>query len=169
MRASFSCAMKRGIEQDPSRLVQNSRLLERSVLLPALVALLLDLVFYTGFYASDDAQYLITAETILAGEPFPVDIASVRLGMTLPMTILSAVTGGRVHLVSLAFATVHAALVVLAFLLGRLVHGKAEARIAAVLVAICPFYYLFAGAILPDLINAAWLALSLWLLLVALD
>jgi hypothetical protein len=141
----------------------------RSLVLPVAIALILDALFYTGYLASDDNGYLSTAYRVVHGQSMTAYVGSVRAGMSIPVIVLYALAGGRVHLIATAFALLHPLLVVLVHCIGRLAHGDAVARMAALLIAICPFLYLYAGAILPDLLMSAALALSLIATLIALS
>jgi hypothetical protein len=131
------------------------------------IASILDAIFYTGYFASDDSGYLSAAAVVLRGGLMPSHVGSVRLGMTLPVVALYWLSDGSVHLVAAAFALLHPLLVVLVLLAGTVAHGAAVGRLAAMLTAICPFLYVFAGAILPDLITTSWIMVSLLLVLIA--
>jgi hypothetical protein len=135
-----------------------------------LVALAIDFLFYTGFYASDDIGYLAGAD-LLTGGPGPAgpdnvsrDVSIARLGMTIPTGVASWLTGGDVSAIAWLFVLYHLALVVLAFVLGRLLHGEIAGLAAAGLAATCPVFTVFAGAILPDNAAALWLGLLVLLL-----
>ena len=138
--------------------------------LALLVALAIDFLLYTGFYASDDIGYLAGAELVAGGEdrdaPDDVtyDLSIDRLGMTLPTGIAWWLTDGDVQAIAWLFVLCHLALVVLAFALGRLIHGETAGLAAAALAATCPVFTVFAGAILPDNATALWLGIVLLLL-----
>jgi hypothetical protein len=141
----------------------------RSLVLPLAIALILDAVFYTGYLASDDNGYLSIGYRVLRGEAMPVYVGSVRLGMSIPVIVLYWLADGRAHLIASAFALLHPVLVVLVYCIGHLSHGPTVARMAAVLTAICPFMYVFAGAILPDLLMSSGIALSLIAVMLAVS
>jgi hypothetical protein len=134
------------------------------------VALVLDFLFYTGFFASDDLQYLTGARGIARllelhgrGSAIP-GMGNARLGMTVPAGVVYWLSDGNVATVAWYHVIYHLLLVGLAFLLGRLFHGERAGLIAAAIAATCPVLYFFAGAILPDNVTAVWLAVILMLL-----
>ncbi len=135
-----------------------------------LVALVLDFLFFTGFFASDDLQYLTGARKIaslLALEGSGEGVAGMgnsRLGVTVPSGVVYWITGGSVAAVAWFHVLYHLILVGLAFALGRLFHGERAGLIAAGIAATSPILYVFAGAILPDNATSVWLALILILL-----
>lgn len=138
--------------------------------LTLLVALAIDFLLYTGFFASDDIGYLAGAEMMVRGtEPqgadnISRDVSIARLGMTIPTGVAYWLTGGDVSAIAWLFVLYHLALIVLAFALGRLVHGEVAGLAAAGLAATCPVLTVFAGAILPDNATALWLGILLLLL-----
>jgi 4-amino-4-deoxy-L-arabinose transferase-like glycosyltransferase len=138
------------------------------------VAALLDFLFYTGFFASDDASYLKAARQIaqlgtdVPGFHWRDSIATTRLGITVPDGLAYWLTGGSIAAIAWFHTTYHLALVLLAYAIGREVSDVRDVRaglIAAALVATSPVLYLFAGAVLPDKATAGWLAVLLLLLL----
>lgn len=140
-----------------------------SLALILLVALVLDFLFYTGFFASDDLQYLTGARGIarlldLESGGVEPGMGNSRLGVTVPAGAVFWATGGSVAAVAWFHVLYHLALVVLAFALGRLFHGERAGLIASAITATSPILYFFAGAILPDQVTAVWLALILLLL-----
>jgi len=138
--------------------------------LTLLVALAIDFLLYTGYYASDDIGYLAGAEMIVTGaqpegpDNISRDVSIARLGMTIPTGVAYWLTHGDVSAIAWLFVLCHLALVVLAFMLGRLVHGEVAGLAAAGLAATCPVFTVFAGAILPDNATALWLGILLLLL-----
>src|SRR5688572_9222594 len=135
-----------------------------------LIALALDFLFYTGFFASDDLQYLTGARKIAAllhlqapGSGAP-GMGNVRLGITVPAGFTWWISGGSVAAVAWMHVVYHLALVGLAFALGRLFLSERAGLIAAAIAATSPIFYFFAGAILPDNATAVWLAVILLLL-----
>lgn len=135
------------------------------------IALLLDFLYYTGFYASDDISYLRTAREIgTFGDAFADynwrgSIANTRLGITVPDGLVYWVSGGDVSVIAAGHVVYHLMLVVLAFAIGREVWDVRTGLLAAALVATSPILYLFAGAVLPDHAMSVWLALLLLVLL----
>lgn len=135
-----------------------------------LIALALDFLFYTGFFASDDLQYLTGARKIAAllhlrvpGSGAP-GMGNARLGMTVPAGFAYWISGGSIAAVAWFHVIYHLALVGLAFALGRLYQGERAGLVAAGIAVTSPIFYVFAGAILPDNPTAVWLAVILILL-----
>lgn len=135
-----------------------------------LVALLLDAIFYTGYFASDDQSYLRAARAIanggdLAHWKWTSSIANTRLFVTGPDGIVYGLTGGNVAAIAWFHTAYHLALVLLAFAIGQEVADRAVGVGAAAVVAVNPIFYVYAGAVLPDNAAAVWLAVLLLLLL----
>jgi 4-amino-4-deoxy-L-arabinose transferase-like glycosyltransferase len=135
------------------------------------VALVLDFLYFTGFFASDDASYLKAARQIanfghdIRGFAWRDSIATTRLGVTIPDGWVYWLTDGNVAAIAWFHCIYHLALVILAYAIGREAWEERIGLIAAVLVATCPMLYLYAGAVLPDNATAVWLAVLLLLLL----
>jgi 4-amino-4-deoxy-L-arabinose transferase-like glycosyltransferase len=127
-------------------------------------ALLIDFVFYTGFYASDDVSYVDGARGLVEEGDGPASLGAVRLGMTVPSGLVYALSGGSVAAIAWFHVLYHLALVVLAFILGRLYHDERTGLFAAALAAMSPIFYVYAGAILPDNPTAVWLGVVMLLL-----
>ena len=129
-----------------------------------LFALAIDFVFYTGYYASDDAQYLLGANQVVKGVDLRATVGSSRLGLTLPGAAILWLTGGEIAWVAWFHVLYHLGLVVIAFHLGRLVADERVGHLAAGLAAVQPLFYIYAGAVLPDNVLSFWLGLLLVLL-----
>src|SRR5690606_22764004 len=130
------------------------------------VALALDFIFFTGFFASDDRQYLDGAGKIadLLSLELPeggAGLGNSRLSIIVAYGIVYWLTEGSAAAVAWFHVLYHLVLVVLAFALGRLYHSEQAGLIAAGLAATNPIFYVFAGAVLPDNATAVWLALVL--------
>jgi hypothetical protein len=117
------------------------------------LALLLDFLFFTGFYASDDIQYIDSAVSVARDGVMPPGFGNTRLGVALPGAFVLWVTGGSLTAMVWSYVGYHLALVPIAYVLARLLFDERAGLIAAALVAINPLLYGFAGAVLPD--NAA--------------
>jgi hypothetical protein len=129
------------------------------------VAFGLDFVFYTGFYASDDMTYLQGAhELVHLGSELSVSTATLRLGMTLPNSLVYWLTGGDSAAIAWSYVLCHLALVVLAYVIAQTVGNPRAGLIAAAMTAGSPVLYIYAGAVMPDLPTAVWLALLLLML-----
>lgn len=137
------------------------------------LTLALDTFFYTGFFATaDDNCYLLAAHRLAQGLPLLEvwDVAEqimaiLRLAITLPMALVSFLARGRIFWVAYSFIAYHLALVVLAWLMANLLHGRLTAWLTAALTACAPLLYLHAGACLPDLALALWMGLAILALL----
>lgn len=138
-----------------------------------LVALALDFLFFTGFFASDDRQYLDGASKIAAllsleSPTGGAGLGNSRLSMIVPSGVVYWLSDGSAAAVAWFHVLYHLILVLLAFLLGRLYHSDRAGLLAAGLAATSPVFYMYAGATLPDNAAAVWLALVLLLLELAM-
>lgn len=135
------------------------------------VALGLDFLYFTGFYASDDVHYLETARQLaslgsdLDGFSWQSSIANTRLGLNVPSGLVYWISDGDVAVIAWFHVVYHLALVVLAYAIGRELHDTRTGLIAAALIAVNPVLYLHAGAVLPDNATAVWLGVLLLMLL----
>lgn len=125
------------------------------------VAFVLDFVFFTGYFASDDYGYLMGARAAAGEAPFVPATGNARLAMTLPMAFVYWITSGSIAAIAWFHVGYHLALVVLTFVLARLIHDERTGLLAAALVAISPLLYVFAGAVLPDNATACWVVAAL--------
>jgi hypothetical protein len=133
----------------------------RAVGLLALLAWLLNLYFYTGYYASDDMAYLEGVQHLANLQPIDAtDIAQMRLLVTAPAAFVYRLFGSTT-LTILSYTLYHPLLVVIAYRLGRLAFNPKAALLGAAIVALCPVYYVYGGAILPDNCLSLWLAVLL--------
>lgn len=132
-----------------------------TLILLALVvlALLLDFLFFTGYYASDDRHYIAGARAVAGDGVFQPELGNVRLGITIPSAFVYWFTNS-VASIAWFHTLYHVGLVVLAYVLGRMLHEERTGLWAAALVATSPLLYVFAGAVLPDNANAFWLTAS---------
>ena len=126
-----------------------------------LLALAADFLFFTGFFASDDAAYLFGSRQLAEGAPLQAGLASARLGITLPDAAVYWVAGGEIAWVCWFHVLYHLGLVAVAFHLGRLIAGERAGLVAAMLTAAQPLFYVYAGAVLPDNAIAFWLGVLL--------
>lgn len=125
------------------------------------VAFVLDFVFFTGYFASDDYGYLMGGRALVADGVFTPTTGTARLGMTLPIALVYWLTGGSIAAIAWVHVGYHLSLVVLTYVLGRLVHDDKTGLVAAAIVATSPLLYVFAGAVLPDNAAACWVMLAL--------
>ncbi len=126
------------------------------------IALILDALFFTGIYGSDDRSYAWAARHLANGELLYLrDLAHARLAINLPNALLYWLTDGNTASIIWAQTSYHLVLVVLAYILGTLFHQRSTGLCAAAIVAVNPMFYIFAGALLPDNATAAWLGLTM--------
>ena len=151
----------------------NSPVTRRTWILLGLIfvlALALDAWFYTGFFASDDTEYIYGAHNLVAEAvgAVPVDLqpglGNSRLGMTVPGAVVYWLSGGSIDAIAWFHVLYHLGLVGLAFALGRRLRDDSTGLVAALLVAGNPLFFLYAGAFLPDNATAFWLALAMLVL-----
>ncbi|HEU5055260.1 MAG TPA: glycosyltransferase family 39 protein [Kofleriaceae bacterium] len=134
------------------------------------VALVIDFLLYTGFFASDDIAYLGGAQMVaervhhVGPEELQPVLSTARLGMTVPAGVVYWLTDGSAAAIAWSFILWHLILVVIAFALGRLIHGENTGLVAAALTATSPVLTVYAGALLPDNPTAVWLGLLVLLL-----
>ncbi len=114
-----------------------------------LLALALDALYFTGFYASDDIQYIDACVSIAKDGHMAPGFGNTRIGVTLPGAFVYWLTGSLSALVWF-HVVYHLFLVPIAYVLARLVLDERAGLIAAALVAINPLFYGYAGAVLPD-------------------
>ena len=116
-----------------------------------LLALCMDLAFYTGFYASDDLQYIRGAEQLAeSGRMTYITLGTVRLPLVVPLAIAARVTDHNLFLMAALFILYHLLAIVGTYWLGRLVHDPATGLLAAGMMAVCPLSVSSATVILPD-------------------
>lgn len=125
----------------------------------SVVALILDYVFYTGFYGSDDISYIDTARSIADTGFLPPGFGNTRIGVVLPDALVCKLFGDSSAAIAWSHVVYHLALIPIAYALARLLLDDRAGLIAAALTATSPLFYVFAGAVLPD--NSATCCLGL--------
>ncbi len=131
----------------------------------------LDLLFYTGYYASDDAGYVEGAARLLGLEqsgPHPGP-AHVRLSIVGWNALVAWLFGFHVPLIAASYVFFHQALNLLTFLLGRRLFDASVGLLAAYFTATAPLIVVFSTCVLPDVMLSALLLLALLLFLWAYD
>jgi hypothetical protein len=123
--------------------------------LAALVAasVVLDLVFFTGFIASDDVLYTTAARKLaetgsLWPDPAPHEARLLMIGWC---ALWGLCFRHDVQAVAASFVFFHQALTVLTFVLARPLQGLGGAFLAAALSATFPLLVVFSTTILPDI------------------
>lgn len=135
-----------------------------------LLALVFDLVFYTGYFGSDDAYYTWAAhqiaqrENFLAIQVYENQAAVSRIAFNLPLGFVYWISDGSTTWMCLFQILYHLGCVAVAYALGNDFSGKVASRVASLMVATCPLLYLFAGSMLPDVALAMWSGLYLLVL-----
>ncbi len=131
-----------------------------------LLSTVLDLVFFTGFYASDDSSYYRAALHLLNGR-FPSDpsMGAMRLTIVGWNALVIWLVGPNVQLVAASYILWHQLLNLCTYALGARLFRAPVGLLAAWLVATLPLTVLLSTLISPDTQMAAWVVLSLlaWL------
>jgi len=123
-------------------------------------ALVLDFVFFTGLFASDDANYLVLARDVLVGSDSGGHLLPSRLGVVLPAAAALWLARGEAQTAALLFVGFHLGLLLVVYELGTRLHGYAAGLTAAALTAFCPLLILYSGCVLPDIPAALFLVAS---------
>ena len=124
-----------------------------------------DFIFFSGYYASDDESYWNAIFQISSGLLPGANLVGYRIMTTAPAGMVYFFTGSF-FLTTASFILYHLALGLLAYFLGCFLHSRFLGYLSFFLIALYPGFYLYAGAVFPDLPQAFWLALSLSLLLI---
>ncbi len=126
-----------------------------------MLALALDYLFFTGFYSSDDVDYIVGSRSIASDGLLSPSFGATRIGVVLPGALVSWITSGSLDALVWFHVAYHLALVPIAYVLARLLLDERAGLIAAALVAINPLLYGYAGAVLPDNSSACWCGLAM--------
>lgn len=113
--------------------------------------------YYTGLYCSDDTRYLAGAIKIAAGEIISTaSLAERRLVFLLPAAAAHALGAGP-DLIASAYIPFFIGAGLAGFALARQLLPSGAGVIAMALAACQPAFFLYAGALLPDLASTAFL------------
>ncbi len=123
-------------------------------------AALLDFIFFTGIFGSDDGTYLTLAGDMLRGHQAGGNARPSRLGVIAVAAAALCIARGEAQTASLLFAAFHLGLVLIVYELGARLHGWQAGLTAAVLTAFCPILVVYSGCVLPDTPAALFLAMS---------
>ena len=116
-----------------------------------LLALVTDLLFYTGYYASDDRQYLRGAWQLAeSGRLNLITTGTVRLMLVAPLALVARLTDRNLFLMTASLALYHLLVVIGTYWVGRLIHGVSTGLLAAGFIAVCPLAVVFATMMVPD-------------------
>ncbi len=133
------------------------------------LAALLDLLYYTGFFGSDDLQYTRGALQVAdTGHLSYLTPGTIRLGVLLPLALAARVSHHSIFAMTTLFIGYHLLLVLGTYWLGRVLHGAVTGLLAAGFLATCPLAVLFASMILPDHATTALMVLAVGSLFVGL-
>lgn len=127
-----------------------------------LLCILLDIFFFTGYYASDDRAYFAgaarVAETGHLGEPL---LAHTRLTVMGWNLLVGSLCRFNVQAIAGSYIFFHVWLILLTFKLAEKLGDRRAGLIAAYASATFPLYIIFASSIYPDLPLTCFLVLSL--------
>ena len=131
----------------------------------------LDLIFFTGYFASDDIGYLAGAWKIINGGRYDSSpaLSEIRLTLVGWNTLIALLFGYHIQLIAGSYIFFHQLANGLTFLLARRMHGNIVAVPAAFCMATTPLAVTHASAVLPDLPMTSFLLLSLLLFLRVYD
>jgi len=127
-----------------------------------------DLIFYVGFFSSDDLQYTRGAIQLAeSGKLSYITAGTIRLGIVLPLALVARLSHQNAFAMTLFFALFHLLVVIGTYWIGRLLHGVATGLLAAGLIAVCPLAAILATMVLPDHAATALMLFATGTLLVA--
>lgn len=133
--------------------------------LPAilLVGIVLDLFFFTGYYASDDKEYFFGAARVADSgtlSHWPL-IGHTRLTVLAWNVAVGWLSNFDVSFMAASYVFVHALLVFLTFRLARRVAGESAGLLAAYTSAVFPLFSVFSTGLYPDLFIACGFVLAM--------
>ncbi len=123
------------------------------------VALLLDVVFFNGYFASDDFSYFTAAQDILQLGHYHAapGLGSSRLTMVGWLTLVGLILPPDVQWAAASFIAWHLLLIGLTYLLGRSLFDGRVGLLGAWGVATIGLFVAYAGCILPDIpVGCTW-------------
>ena len=130
------------------------------------IATALRLVFFTGFFGSDEVTYVETAVNIVAGDWHASNyIGATRYGMNLPVALFIYLFGLSEASANLWPFLCSVGEVALVFVIARWLWSTRAAVVSALLIALLPLHVHFAGRMMADPALAFFLTLSAALVL----
>jgi 4-amino-4-deoxy-L-arabinose transferase-like glycosyltransferase len=145
-----------GLGRDQARML--------GVALSAVLAgsVVVDLLFFTGFIASDDVVYTTAARRLaetgtLWPDPAPHEARLLMIGWC---ALVGVLVRQDVQAIAASFVFFHQLLNVLTFALARQLRGPPAGLMAAVLSATFPLLVVFSTTILPDIPMTVWFVAS---------
>lgn len=134
-----------------------------------LLSTALDVIFFTGFFASDDIVYYFGGIKLLEGRLGPsIDLGETRLTMLAWNALAVAILGPHVQRVAASYILLHQLANVATFALGKRLFGPRAALVALYLLVMSPMMIIHAGTILPDIPSVLFMTLSLLAMLRAM-
>jgi 4-amino-4-deoxy-L-arabinose transferase-like glycosyltransferase len=124
-------------------------------------AIAVRVAFFTGFFGSDEVVYVTSALKILQGE-WPVSgyIGAIRQGVNAPIALSMAIFGVNEPAAALWAFLASVAEVVLVYVVGRDLVGRAGALFAALFLALLPLHAHLAGRLMADAPLALFITLT---------
>jgi len=130
-----------------------------------LAALVLRLLFFTGFFGSDELTYSLEGRRIAQGEWQASDyIGAVRLGINLPVGFFMWLLGNSEFVANLWSLACSLGEIALVFLLARAFWGMHAAMLAALLLAFTPLHAHLATRLMADAPLGFFITLSFYAL-----
>lgn len=125
------------------------------------LAIAIRLVFFTGFFGSDEVVYVASGLKILQGE-WPVGgyIGAIRQGVNVPIAVSMAIFGVNEPAAALWAFIASVAEVVLIYVVGRELVGRTGALFAAIFLAFLPLHAHLAGRLMADSPLALFITLT---------
>ncbi|MBN1343465.1 MAG: glycosyltransferase family 39 protein [Phycisphaerae bacterium] len=134
------------------------------------VSFVLDLVFFTGYYASDDnSSYLSATESLLDNGALPSEskTGQTRLPLIGWNVLIATLFGYDVQLIAASYIVFHQLLNLLTFLLARRMFGSIVGLLATYCVASFPAMIIYSTLISPDIPQSCFIVLSLLVFMIA--
>lgn len=117
--------------------------------------------FFTGLYCSDDTRYMIGAIKVALGEPIAVASLAERRAVFLLPGAMMYQTGGSLEWMIAPYTGLFVVLGLAGYCLARQFLGRLASVVSSVLAVAQPVFFLYAGAMLPDLSSTLFLILGL--------
>lgn len=116
-----------------------------------LAALAVRVVFFTGYFGSDEVTYTEQAVRLLQGEwPRSDYVGAYRLGITFPVALLMWIFGNTEFAANLWSLLCSLGEITLVFLLARHFWGNRAAVLASLILAFTPLHAHYAGRLMAD-------------------
>lgn len=132
------------------------------------VAIAIRVLFYTGFFGSDEVTYIETAAKIASGDwRASTYVGATRYGMNLPVALFIYLFGLSQFSANLWPFLCSVGEVAVVYFIARWLWSSRTAAISAGLLALLPLHVMFAGRMMADPPLAFFLTLSVALLLLA--